>query len=98
MQPTSTVLAEALGDDVSIAYINGLLHAVGRIPINHHLVANKGEVAAFTDEGFPADHSVQETELFGFNQADVSAVMLGRWGFNQATIASIRFQYEPRQV
>jgi HD-like signal output (HDOD) protein len=92
------LLAEALGDDTSIAYLSGLLHAVGRIPINQHIVAGKNAISVFNDESFPNDHSAQETEILGFHQAEVSAIMLERWGFNQATIMALRFQYEPLQV
>jgi HD-like signal output (HDOD) protein len=92
-------LAERLGEDTAVAYMSGLLHGIGRLPINKCLLGPTGEpVKTFADEGFPADHSGAETALFGFTQAEVGACMLERWAFAGENIEPVRNQYEPLEA
>jgi HD-like signal output (HDOD) protein len=89
-------LAERLGEDTAIAYMNGLLHAIGRLAFNTHLPTIAGDpTRTLADHGFPADHSAAEFAVAGFTQADVGACMLVKWGFPRENSEPIRHQYEP---
>jgi HD-like signal output (HDOD) protein len=88
-------LAARLGEDTSAAYTAGLLHGIGRLAIDHHLVTTGDILKRLADEGFPLDHSGAEFALLGFNQADVGACMLEKWDLTPAIIEPIRHQYEP---
>jgi HD-like signal output (HDOD) protein len=92
------MLAERLGEDMPAAYMSGLLHAVGRLPINQYVITGSETFKPFVDEGFPRDFSGAEYALFGFNQADVGAHMLRKWDFNPSIVEPIRMQYEPLEA
>ena len=89
------ILADRLGEDTGAAYMSGLLHAIGRIPVDHYLVTSRQRTKHLANEGFPGDFSGGEFALFGFSQADVGAVMLTTWEFARTTIDAVRWQYDP---
>lgn len=90
------ILAERLGEDSAVAYMNGLLHAIGRTAFNKGFAAITGDPArTLTDDGFPADHSVSEFAIVGFTQADVASCLLKKWGFPRENSEPVRCQYEP---
>jgi HD-like signal output (HDOD) protein len=91
------ILAERLGEDMPAAYMCGLLHAIGRLPIDQYL-RKAEEPKLLTDESFPHDYSGAEYALLGFNQADVGAFMLGRWEFTPEVIRPILHQYVPQEA
>ena len=91
-------LAARLGEDTSVGYTAGLLHGIGRLAIDHHLVMTDAPVKQLADEGFPLDHSGAEFALLGFNQADVGACLLEKWDLAPAIIEPIRYQYEPLEA
>lgn len=93
------MLAERLGEDTAVAYMSGLLHGIGRLPVNKCLTGADGQPAkTLADEGFPGDHSGAELALFGFTQADVGACMLEKWAFANENVESVRHQYEPLEA
>lgn len=92
------MLAEACDEDPVSGYLAGLLHAIGRLAINQHLIATTPSgvrIKPLNDEGFPLDFSGDEFALLGFTQADVSAAMLARWNFAPSVVEPVRAQYEP---
>ena len=92
-------LAERLGEDTAVAYMSGLLHAIGRLPINRCLIGPSGEaMKSLADEGFPTDQTGAEMALFGFTQADVGACMLERWAFAKENTEPVRMQFEPLEA
>ena len=91
-------LAARLGEDISVAYTAGLLHGIGRLAIDHHLVTTGDLLKRLSDEGFPLDHSGAEFALLGFNQADVGAYMLEKWDLAPTIVEPIRHQYEPLEA
>jgi HD-like signal output (HDOD) protein len=91
-------LAARLGEDTSVAYTAGLLHGIGRLAIDHHLVTTGDLLKRLSDEGFPLDHSGAEFALLGFNQADVGAYMLEKWDLAPTIVEPIRHQYEPLEA
>jgi len=89
------ILAERLGEDMPSAYMCGLLHAIGRLPIDQYLQTTDNPVKLLNDEGFPYDHSGAEYVRLGFNQAAVGAFMLGKWDFTPEVTGPILHQYAP---
>jgi HD-like signal output (HDOD) protein len=92
------MLAERLGEDTAVAYMSGLLHSIGRLAVNRVLTPEGAPAKVLTDESFPRDHSGAELALFGFTQADVSALMMEQWGFAPENIEPVRFQYDPLEA
>jgi HD-like signal output (HDOD) protein len=92
-------IAERLGEEMPVAYVSGLLHAIGRLPINQYL-RPAGEIGGphLVEESFPREHSGAESALLGFNQAAVGAFMLTGWEFTSATILAVQHQYEPLEA
>ena len=87
-------IAERLNEDNAVAYTVGLLHAIGRMPINQFLLNTDGK-RVLTNEGFPYEHSAAELALLGYTQAEVGAQMLKKWGFASTVVEAVRSQYEP---
>jgi HD-like signal output (HDOD) protein len=87
-------LAGLLGEDAGNAYLAGLLHAIGRLPIDRYLVS-QGLTKPFVDEGHPHDHSGAEFALLGFNQGEVGASLLSLWEFPVTIVEPVRHQYDP---
>jgi HD-like signal output (HDOD) protein len=79
------------------AYMCGLLHTIGRLPIDQYL-RKTDDPKQLTDESFPHDHSGAEYALLGFNQADVGALMLTKWDFPPSVIQPVMYQYTPLEV
>lgn len=89
------LLADKLGDDTAVAFINGLLHAIGRQALNRNATASG---KTFADEGFPLDFSGAEFALYGFTQAEVGAQMLDKWKFAAENVEPVRRQYAPQET
>ena len=91
------MLADRLGEDMASAYMSGLLHAIGRLPIDHFLQQGPAP-RQLAEEGFPFDHSGAEYALLGFTQAEVAALMLTQWEFPAAVTLPIQYQYQPLEA
>jgi HD-like signal output (HDOD) protein len=88
------LIAQTLNEDTALAYTAGLLHGIGRQPINHFLQnLDKGRRLAGT--GFPLDSSHAEFAFFAYTQAEVGARMLKKWDFPEGVIEAVRGQYAP---
>lgn len=92
------MLAERLGEDMPAAYMAGLLHGIGRLPLNQYIVAMSNPLTPLAEEGFPHDHSGAEYAIFGYTQAEVGALMLIKWGFTPGVIEPIKHQYAPLEA
>lgn len=92
------ILADRLGEDMPGAYMMGLLHVIGRLPINQYLQAGDAKGRILTDEGFPHEHSGAEFALLGFTQANTGALMLTKLGFSPGIIQPISHQYAPLET
>ena len=73
-------MALRFGENPSVAYTIGLLHAIGRQPINTFLQAQCPEMI-MEDQGVPGHFSNEERELLGFTHEKVSAALLHQWKF-----------------
>ncbi len=88
-------LAGMLGEDASNAYMCGLLHVIGRLPINQYLVGLGTLTKPLIDDSHPRDHSGAEFAALGFTQAEVGASLLHSWDFPAAIAEPVRHQYDP---
>ena len=91
------LLAARVGADTAEAYSIGLLHAVGRVAINNHVLGS-GATVRLADAGFPLEQSAEERSLLGFTQADAGACMLQNWEFGPTMVEPLRAQYSPLEV
>lgn len=88
------IIAQSLNEDPAMAYTAGLLHGIGRLPINHFLQGlDKNRRLANT--GFPLDFSHAELAFFAYTQAEVGARMLKKWDFPAGVIEAVRGLYAP---
>lgn len=92
------ILAERLGEEMPVAYMCGLLHAAGRLPINQYLVSTSEPCKLLAENSFPREHCDAEYALFGFNQAEAGAFLLAAWKFTATTIQPIQHQYNPLEA
>jgi HD-like signal output (HDOD) protein len=88
------LIAELTGEDSSVAYTAGLLHLIGRTPIDY-FIQTKTPDRKLPEEGFPLEFSGAEFALLGYTQAEVGACMLNRWDFTPLVSEPIRRQYDP---
>lgn len=88
------LIAGLLNEDQAVAYTVGLLHVIGRSPIDYYL-QNTNPSRTLQDDGFPKEFSNDEFALLGFNQANVGAFMLEKWDFSSLIVEPIRKQYDP---
>ena len=91
----SELLADRLGEDMPGAYMMGLLHIVGRLPINQYLHSPASSTKTLADGGFPYDFSGAEFALLGFTQAKTGTALLTKLGFSPTVIQPIAHQYAP---
>jgi len=92
------LLAERLGEEMPVAYMCGMLHAIGRLPIDQYLLAGNDTAKPLADEGFPLEQSGAEYAALGCNQAEVGARLLAKWEFPRTLIPPVRHQYEPLET
>ncbi len=87
-------LAEAIGEDVNVAYTLGLLHGVGMVAIEEWVERNAPTIGFF-GRGFPRDFTDSERSLLGCNHAEVGAAVLRQWEFPPEMCEPVRWQYSP---
>ena len=92
------LLAEQLGEDMAEAYMCGLLHLIGRLPINQFLQSPGAPARTLTEAGFPHEHSGAEFALLGFTQANVGTIMATKLGFPPTVCLPIFHQYAPQEA
>lgn len=91
------LIAEMLNEDAALAYTAGLLHLIGRSPIDF-FIQNTEPTKLFIDEGFPREFTGEEFATLGYNQAEVGACMLVKWDFSPTIVEPIRRQYDPLEA
>jgi len=88
------LIAQSLNEDAAMAYTAGLLHGIGRLPINHYF-QNLDKGRQLANAGFPFDCSHAELAFFAYTQAEVGARMLRKWDFPEGVIEAVRGLYAP---
>jgi HD-like signal output (HDOD) protein len=91
----SSVAAEKLGwaEQKCEAFTGGLVHDVGMLVIDSHLVTNKLNLVT-ADPAF--DVSGSERRLLGFDHCEAGAMLAENWGFPPVLRDSIRFHHDPQ--
>jgi HD-like signal output (HDOD) protein len=84
-------VAELIMEDAGVAYTAGLLHSIGRQPINAHLQTQSPELL-MESTGFPVLFSEAERSALGFTQAPVAAALLKSMAFPIQIIDPVRQQ------
>ncbi len=91
------LLAQKSGEDTSVCYTIGLLHAIGKIVFNEHFADRYEEVFACVEkEGISLLES--ENRILGFNHAHIGAALLKKWNFSENIYVPIEFQYTPMKA
>jgi len=87
-------LTRFTGDDGSLAYTLGLLHRIGMVVVNEWTLRQRRGLR-LTDRGYPVEFTADERRVFGFDQAELGAVLLRSWDFDAETTGALRAQYAP---
>jgi HD-like signal output (HDOD) protein len=90
----SSFAAERLGypERKCEAFTAGLVHDVGMLVIDAHLVAS-GKTLVTAEPAF--DVSGSERRLLGFDHCEAGAMLADNWGFPAGLTESIRFHHDP---
>lgn len=89
MSPTEPV-------DSETRYTVGLLHAVGKIVVNHYFHQRGLEV--YGDDPEQEITPDQERAMLSFDHAEAGAEVLRQWHFPKRTCDAIRWQFEPERA
>ena len=78
--------------DTDIAYTIGLMHAAGKVAINHYILhagirAHTTSIRGFTPE--------EELDIFGFTNAQIAQTLLTQWNFREEISIPISCHYNP---
>ena len=92
---TSAFAADRMGfcDRKCEAFTAGLVHDVGMLVIDTHLVNTKRNLVT-AEPAF--DVSGAERRLLGFDHCDAGAMLADNWGFPPALCASIKHHHDPQ--
>ncbi len=75
-------------------FIGGLLHDIGKIPLNNRLTEDYVEVMALSDrEVLPLYKA--ESEIFGMNHADVGGIIVDNWKLGNEIRDAVLFHHTP---
>jgi HD-like signal output (HDOD) protein len=87
-------LAKQTGLKPEDAYTIGILHAIGRVLINH--VINEQGFSVYWDAHHPVED--WERDMVGFDYAESGALLLDHWRFPPAMCDIVRWQLNPEKV
>jgi len=88
------LLAEEIGEDISVAYTLGLLHCMGIVAIDEWVRQMAPSLLFLPRDGL-CDFMQSELALLGCTQADVGAAVMRRWGFPATLVEPLRCQSAP---
>ena len=86
-------LANELGEDSDTAYTTGLVHNLGKIPIDR-IVAKDIECQDQLNGLEILTHEIEE-RILGFHYAEVGSALLRKWKFSLEICMAILFQIKP---
>lgn len=92
----SPVASSRLGDE-GVAFVGGLLHDIGILPLADHFGNRYGRlIRTFNDQGV----SIHELEAkrFGLSHVEVGAAMIEGWGLQAEVVTSTRWHHEPERA
>ncbi len=75
-------------------FIAGLLHDIGKIPLNNRLSEDYVQVMALSDRELLSLHNA-ETQVFTLNHSDVGGMVVSNWKLGDEIQDAIRFHHTP---
>jgi len=90
-------VAEAVGDDSSLAFTAGLLHDVGKVILARALEGVYTNLFAEVEQTQTALVEA-EKKMLGFQHAEVGGRMLARWKFSAPLVAGVWFHHDPARA
>jgi len=85
-------LSKLVNIDQDIAYTIGLMHASGKVAINHFIMQE--DIRAYTTT-IRAVTPEEELDIFGFTNAQIAQKLLMQWNFRDEISVPISCQYNP---
>ena len=85
-------LSKLVNVDQDIAYTIGLMHATGKVAINHFIMQE--DIRAYTTT-IRAVTPEEELDIFGFTNAQIAQKLLVQWNFRDEISIPISCQYNP---
>jgi HD-like signal output (HDOD) protein len=80
-----------------ILFTAGLLHDMGKIILDPHLVQHRDAICRLAAEQ-DLSFQVAEEQVLGINHSEAGAILLDHWHFPGELIAAARWHHEPQQA
>jgi HD-like signal output (HDOD) protein len=81
--------------EASEGYVTGLLHALGMVVINDHLVRS-GQGALRAPKGAVLDAVQWELDTIGFHRGNIGAAMMRQWNFATRMVLAVDRQFDAK--
>jgi HD-like signal output (HDOD) protein len=88
-------IAKLYGHDANQAYTAALIHRLGVLAIQRALPDVASEISRACSDRFPYDRADAETDLLGFDHAEVSATIADEWNLPKMISEAIRHYPHP---
>jgi HD-like signal output (HDOD) protein len=91
-------IARHLRRSLDAAYTVGLLHAIGKVVINEYYMNHGIDLYETEDGKVAAFDEAMERKVLGFDNAEVGAGLLRKWGFPEDICEPIAYQLKPLEA
>ena len=81
-------------DLVAEAHMAGLIHDVGKIILDSHIVEKKEEIESFMQKEEKTFLDA-ESQYFGFNHAEIASEVCKNWNFPESLNFAIKYHHQP---
>ena len=76
------------------AHMAGLIHDVGKIILDSHIVEKKAEIESFMEKEEKTFLDA-ESQYFGFNHAEIASEVCKKWNFPESISFAIKYHHQP---
>ncbi|MCP3984811.1 MAG: HDOD domain-containing protein [bacterium] len=84
-------------DDEGMAFVGGLLHDIGILPLADHLGDRYGRMIRICNEDDIAIHEL-EAKRFGVTHAEVAGALIERWGLPTEVVMAAEHHHQPERA